>query len=144
MGVMQTFLPYPDFSDTARCLDYKRLGKQRVEAWQIYQCLTGQGSLRWKNHPAVRMWDGYENCLLLYGVYICEEWIKRGYKDTMLGRFELCLIHKYKDKLKFPEWLGNDDFHDAMKSNLLRKDKKYYSQFGWKVKENLPYIWGNK
>lgn len=141
---MNTFLPYANFQKSAHSLDYRRLGKQRVEAWQIYQCLTGQGSLRWKNHPAVRMWDGYENCLLLYGVYICKEWIKRGYKDTMLGRFELCLIHAGKDKLKIPKWLGNIDFHNAMKSNLLRKDKQYYSQFGWKVEDNLPYIWGEK
>ena len=28
---MQTFLPYKDFGKTAKCLDYRRLGKQRVE-----------------------------------------------------------------------------------------------------------------
>jgi hypothetical protein len=39
---MQTFLPYPDFQKSAQCLDYKRLGKQRCEAWQIYQILKRQ------------------------------------------------------------------------------------------------------
>ena len=34
---MQTFLPYSDFIKTARCLDYKRLGKQRVEAKRILE-----------------------------------------------------------------------------------------------------------
>jgi len=29
---MQTFLPYADFKLSTRVLDYKRLGKQRVEA----------------------------------------------------------------------------------------------------------------
>jgi len=37
---MNTFLPYPDFVKSAQCLDYRRLGKQRVEAWQIYLALT--------------------------------------------------------------------------------------------------------
>ena len=36
---MQTFLPYEDFTKTAQCLDYKRLGKQRVEAYQILRIL---------------------------------------------------------------------------------------------------------
>jgi hypothetical protein len=37
---MQTFMPYSDFEKTARCLDNKRLGKQRVEAWQILNTLN--------------------------------------------------------------------------------------------------------
>ena len=39
---MQTFLPYPDFRESLESLDYKRLGKQRVEAWQIYQIVSGK------------------------------------------------------------------------------------------------------
>ena len=57
---MQTFLPYKDFSRSAKVLDRQRLGKQRVEGLQILQCLLGIGSLRWKNHPAVKMWKGAE------------------------------------------------------------------------------------
>ena len=38
---MQTFLPYPDFTQSAKTLDYRRLGKQRVEAWQILNALRG-------------------------------------------------------------------------------------------------------
>ena len=49
-------------------------------------------------------------------------------------------IAKFKT-LQIPKWLGNKKFHSAMRSNLLRKDKKYYSKFGWKEKDNLPYIW---
>ena len=32
---MQTFLPYKDIQKSVKCLDYRRLGKQRVEAMQI-------------------------------------------------------------------------------------------------------------
>ncbi|MFN7881952.1 MAG: pyrimidine dimer DNA glycosylase/endonuclease V, partial [bacterium] len=32
---MQTFLPSPSFAESARILDNKRLGKQRVECKQI-------------------------------------------------------------------------------------------------------------
>lgn len=63
---MQTFLPYPDFSQTARCLDYRRLGKQRVEAMQLWK---GQ----WPNHPASKMWRGHEDWLALYYLEISRE-----------------------------------------------------------------------
>jgi len=135
---MNTFLPYPDFVKSAQCLDYKRLGKQRVEAWQIYLALTKK-NYGWKNHPIVKMWKGYELALLRYGMAICEEWKSRGYNDSMLDRF----ISEYditKDNGN-PKWLRNRKFNSAMRSNLLRKDKKFYSQFGWKEKNNLPYYW---
>ena len=83
---MQTFLPYDSFTKTAQCLDYMRLGKQRVEAYQILRVLTGE-SQGWKNHPAVKMWKGYEYALTWYGYVICSEWIMRGYKDQMLHKF---------------------------------------------------------
>ncbi len=33
--MVNTFVPYSDFESIARCLDNRRLGKQRVEAYQI-------------------------------------------------------------------------------------------------------------
>ena len=39
---MQTFLPYQNFIKSAKCLDYKRLGKQRVEALQIHNIISGE------------------------------------------------------------------------------------------------------
>jgi len=69
---MQTFLPYKSFTKSAQVLDYKRLGKQRVEAMQIFNALTGvptksgKAYTGWLNHPAVVMWKDYEEALLLY------------------------------------------------------------------------------
>ena len=81
--------------------------------------------------------------LLTYGLNICEEWIRREYKDNMRNRFlsKLWKLHYKKIIYENPSWLGNRKFHLAMRRNLLRKDKKYYSKFGWKVKDNLPYYW---
>jgi hypothetical protein len=36
---MQTFLPYPNFKKSLQILDYRRLGKQRLEAYQIIRIL---------------------------------------------------------------------------------------------------------
>lgn len=79
---MQTFLPVPDFHESARMLDWRRLGKQRSEVLIILRTLSGTGKQGWKNHPATRMWNGYITCLCSYGLAICKEWQNRGYKDN--------------------------------------------------------------
>jgi hypothetical protein len=127
-------LPYKDFSSTFQCLDYRRLGKQRIEARQIYNIITGQQkSNGWKHHTIVKMWEGYENALALYHNLCIQQWIKRGYKNNMP-------LLEVKD-IVYPSWLGNENFHASHRSNLLRKDFTYYSKFGWKEENNLPYIW---
>ena len=78
---MQTFLPYPSFAQSAKCLDSRRLGKQRVETLQLLKALT-EPAYGWQNHPATRMWRGYVPALASYGVTICNEWLSRGYRDT--------------------------------------------------------------
>ena len=83
---MQTFLPYADFAQSARALDRQRLGKQRVEVKQILNVLK-KGSGGWANHPAVKMWRGYEMALCNYGIAVCGEWTVRGYKDTLTEFF---------------------------------------------------------
>lgn len=139
---MQTFLPYADFEESASCLDNRRLGKQRVEVLQILRVLTGKTN-GWSNHPAVKMWRGFEVALANYGLFICWEWQGRGYKDTCF-----CKIHDlFPDgriaglTITYPVWLGDDNFHRAHRSNLLRKDETFYRQFGWNEPMDLPYVW---
>lgn len=40
--MVNTFLPYACFVKSAKALDYKRLGKQRVEAFQIINILDNK------------------------------------------------------------------------------------------------------
>jgi hypothetical protein len=129
---MQTFLPYKSFEDSARCLDYRRLGKQRVEARQIYNAIRNKRG--WFNHPAIKMWIGYENALLEYSNVIIEEWVRRGFKNTMT-LVDIC------GEVKNPPWLGDEAFHSAHRSNLLRKDFGYYSKFNWNEPLDLQYVW---
>ena len=58
---MQTFMPYPDFVKSVQVLDYRRLGKQRVETYQVLNVLLERTHTKgWRNHPFTRMWSGYE------------------------------------------------------------------------------------
>jgi len=132
---MQTFLPLPDFEATAKILDYRRLGKQRVETYQLLTARPGTG---WYNHPASKMWRNYHPALARYGVVMCREWIRRGYNDTMLPR-----LQEFPQlRRRMPPWFGDPAFHAAHRSNLLRKDPVYYGQFGWTEPPDLQYIWG--
>lgn len=134
---MQTFLPYADFVASARVLDRQRLGKQRVEAWQIMLALHGQ-SKGWVNHPATRMWRGYEEALALYGDAMCFEWIRRGYRDSLLERFHPFITNNAP---VFPAWFGNDELHLSHRSNLIRKMPDYYADIWPDVPNDLPYVW---
>lgn len=129
---MQTFLPLPSFTASAQALDYRRLGKQRVEAMQILNTLTGK-STGWKTHPAVKMWVGHENALAAYMDACIDEWVSRGYRNTMRVVRPTSII--------MPPWFGDDAFHASHRSNLLRKSPDFYSRFGWIEGPDLPYVW---
>jgi len=137
---MQTFLPFKDFYETAKVLDYRRLGKQRIETKQIYQTLTGISN-GWKNHPCIKMWKGCEYALLEYGYIICKEWVSRGYKDSQTSYFEFELMHCKKGGM--PIWMGDINFHLSHQSNLVRKDNNFYGKLFPNVQNDLPYIWPN-
>ncbi|MGD8717221.1 MAG: MSMEG_6728 family protein [Candidatus Zixiibacteriota bacterium] len=131
---MQTFLPYPDFERSARCLDDRRLGKQRVEARQILNILLGRAKGRgWIHHPAVKMWRGYENALKEYYNAILTEWIRRGFENNM--EFE-----DVDGEVELPYWLGGG-IHASHRSSLLRKDPVFYGRYDWKEEPSLPYVW---
>jgi hypothetical protein len=137
---MQTFLPYPSFAESAACLDSKRLGKQRVEALQIWNIVSGKRTTGgWINHPAVSMWRGHPDALALYTNIMITEWIKRGYNNTM----ELVKPIQLPE-FTLPSWLGNADLHASHRSNLLRKDSEFYSQYNWSEPNDLPYVWSVK
>lgn len=145
---MQTFLPYPSFIESAKALDYRRLGKQRVEAFQLLVANGNKWAIAenarrnpgpivskngWQNHPAARMWRGYDDALGIYMNHMIADWVLRGYKNTM--------SYYPTESYVLPPWICNEAFHASHRSNLLRKDSTYYSQFGWTEPDNLEYVW---
>ena len=136
---MQTFLPYPNYRESAEALDYKRLGKQRVEAKQILNALGGL-SKGWTNHPATKMWQGYEFSLAKYGLAVCKAWVDRGYKDT-LTEFFTDYASKAQGNRSYPHWLGDTNLHISHQSNLIRKDREFYVPIFGNVPDDLPYVW---
>lgn len=119
---MQTFLPYSEFSKTADSLDYRRLGKQRVEAFQIINVLTNvQKTAGWRNHPAVKMWENNIDALKLYHNEIIKGWLRRGYRNNMN-------LYEVVENPEMPWWMGNEDMHRSHRARLIVKLPDYYEK----------------
>jgi hypothetical protein len=141
---MQTFLPEADFTLSARTLDWQRLGNQ---CYRECKTLYNGG---WKNHPASKMWVGYENALARYGLALAYEMAGRvkddgtpKWKDEVVRRwitFWQDAVDETEDTGN-PPWLGDKAFHDAHKSNLIRKDANHYRQFWPDIPDDLEYVW---
>lgn len=135
---MQTFLPYPSFSKSASVLDNRRLGKQRVECLQILKALT-LPSYGWQNHPAVKMWRGFEHLLVVYGCQICLEWTNRGFKDTCFDKIASFGTLHPNGPVAIP-WL-TDALCASHQSNLIRKLPEHYAPLFPNTPDDLPYVW---
>lgn len=130
---MQTFLPFPSFEASAKVLDTKRLGKQRVEAEQILKAQLDP-DYGWQAHPAVKMWRGHLNALIAYRNTMIEEWVRRGYNNTML-------ILPCDPVYTLPSWVGDPEVHLSHQSNLIRKFPDHYAPLFPGVSPELPYKW---
>lgn len=144
---MQTFLPYPDFAATAAVLDPRRLGKQRVEALQVLRA-TAVPDYGWRHHPVARMWAGYDEALVRYGLEVCAAWTVGGRADTVATTLvaDLGRVARTQPELadagELPPWLGWEPLHRSHRSALLRKDPAYYRpRFGEDLPDDLPYEW---
>ena len=147
---MQTFLPYADFERSARALDRKRLGKQRVETIQVVRALTRPG-YGWANHPAVLMWKGFEEALGRYGLTCCAAWSELGFGDTCALTISTDLRAAGVDVVRtqpelsaataLPPWLGDEAVHRSHQSALVRKDRDHYRALFPDVPDDLPYVW---
>ena len=57
---MQTFLPFKSFHDSAKCLDYRRLGKQRVEVLQLLKALKQGPLILYHKYTKKYVYDTYD------------------------------------------------------------------------------------
>ena len=142
---MQIFLPFADFEESCKALDTVRLGKQRVEAFQIWKAATSLAVTGWSNHVCTRMWRDYLPALRHYLIICCRVY---GSRKTKKGAFcqntkmlqhieENCLTIREGEIVTLPPWIGNAQFHDSHKSMLYHKGKQ--NVVNGLFKEN-PYV----
>lgn len=150
---MQTFVPCVDFLDCANSLDRQRLGKQRVECYQILNSLFGF-SKGWRNHPATRMWEENVDALAVYSLVCCSTWVRRGFEDScynkivsvmqlggskidpitecarhicgQIGTYSACACFD----IPLPSWWGGP-IHESHRKSLKSRLPEWYNQFAW-------------
>jgi len=65
------------------------------------------------------MWEGHLDSLKYYCNCCIDEWLARGYKNTMI---KYDVDHQNED----PWYLGDENFHRAMRARLIEKNKDFY------------------
>lgn len=137
---MMTFLINSFFSETARCLDNKRLGCQRLESWIILRTNL-ELSNGWKNHPITKAWKGYEWALCDYATTICLEWSKRGFKDNMYSKFVEIQNSIKNNFFVYPRWIKDEKILSSHRAALLFKNYEWYKKFEWLEEPKIEYYW---
>lgn len=133
---MQVFMPYDNFYESLMCLDPSRLGNQ---IYRECKTLVNGG---WKNHPASKIWYNHRYQLCEYALVGLD--VLRTQRNRPYPKWEKWFAEKQKEfdpESGFPKIFGYKPYHDSHKSNLLRKNPQWYSQFNWDVPDDLPYIW---
>ena len=108
---------------------------------QVPSLHAGVANVPWGNHPATKMWMGYEWALMSYQTVMCNEWTSRGYNDTCLEKTQLLFNHFGMMPPEMPPWLGQKRFHTMHRANLLRKDPEFYGKFNWPEEPAEGYFW---
>lgn len=153
---MQTFLPFTNFTESAKALDSKRLNKQILEGYQILKVLNNPDPrAAWRNHPAAKMWEGHEEALFEYVMAMVDEANIRGIKtDKNVANLTDLRNKTISNWGKgMPTWMSDrgkiSKVITTHKANLYRKDPEYYWAFEDAVRnkfnepccEKCQYFW---
>lgn len=141
---MQVFLPEADFDTAAQQLDTKRLVKQLLEGRQIMTILVGESkSNAWRNHPAVKMFDGYPYALYTYLVAIRNEMQRREYKWEKNWN-EIERMSQGIEDTGLPEWMLDDHaFYRVLSTHrgrLYEKAPDLYPQYRTEYETYQEYV----
>jgi len=141
--MVTTFLVCSDYREAVKVLDKARLGKQRVEAYQILQTLKEVPDRKkgYQRHPAVLMWKGFEESLKMYFNASVQEWTSRGYENN----YEYFEVDE--KKVEHPWWKSFAPLHYSHQASLSRKDPEYYKGKFPELPEEytkLGYLWPSR
>lgn len=135
--MVNTFILTNSPKECMKLLDYRRLGKQRVEAYQIINVIEDQTQQGWKNHPAAKMWKDHVNGLKYYFNCAVDEWVSRGYKNTM-KKYDI----PDNSESELPWWYQNVQLQKSHRASLLRKNPEFYEKlFEKDIYYTRGYIW---
>lgn len=126
---MQTWITFKEFSESAQMLDRRRLGANIYESIHILASLQNVSDKlvtpkrNVSNHPASKLWKGYEGNLACYILCHIQEWESRGYKCPT-NRENLNRIAMNLSPFS-PDWI-TDEVIQTHRSVLIQKNPDHY------------------
>jgi pyrimidine dimer DNA glycosylase len=125
---MTFYLPYPDFYRSAKCLTDEHLMEQRNFCRNAIQAIAVPGSTLRPRPVNVVIWDNHINALLR----LCDATLRerRRRKADERGTTPWML---WKRDQPAPMFIGDKEFHDEHKRNLMHLSPSHYGRMGWTV-----------
>ena len=87
-----------------------------------------------RNHPIVVLWHTYTDALGEYINAHIDEWVARGYNNTMV-KYEL------PKKYDYPDWVNQPEFHRTMRARLREKEVAWLDEFRLGQRKVKPEVW---
>lgn len=143
---MQTFLSESTFAQCAAVLDKKRLNKQLTEARQILGILTINKQSRWRNHPAVNMWRGYEIALIHYINEIAKECHQRNINIQKNLTTVLAIANEFLVGTQYvePIWWADPKYKHRVltthRARLFEKSAVLYPQYEQYQPQKISHV----
>lgn len=136
------------FDRTAQDLETTTLGYQIHQAYEAFKFLTGreENSELDENSPVLRMWEGHEFALGIYGMSMGDQFTRiRRNVDTLFFDFYHDIQSMKKEDENFvyekPPWFNDADVCRSHRSNLMRRQPENYKTTWPKTPVNMPYLW---
>jgi len=143
---MQTWLVANTFEKSATLLDRRRLGAQLYESVHILASLRHKNHLLINpkrdvsNHPASKLWVGYERELGAYIYAHLSEWCNRGYKsDINTKNYRVITEGLERGMYNIPSWITSEVIV-THRNVLYRKNPTFYPK-KWCGDRGMRYDW---
>jgi len=146
--MIRTWMPEPDYLDSAACLHPRHLAAQRAMCVQMLD--HRRLSPRLARSPGLRLWEGRRESLGVYALVVCHVWtLRNGHRDSVAGKVldsirpegardrveqaaALNLRHPTEAAcdaagITLPDWFGDPEIHAQHRLDLLRARPEHYT-----------------
>jgi hypothetical protein len=110
----RVFIPYHNFQQCAGCLDTPELKAAQIAVLRILKYLKYSD----EHQDKAEAWRGYEQSLIRYGIYVAEEYIRRGGNNKVLDYLKTLVVRGPWTK---PHWVYDDNTLVNHRNHLLKR-----------------------
>lgn len=157
---MKIYLPHPNLTHSARCLDDDTLEHQITNAVMVAEACafarehrvlpSGLRNGKESRLLCVGMWAGYEGFLLMYLRKLClEAGLRRGWSGDPASAQDNPYVDAWQRVSnagcslapQTPKWYGLKRLHRSHQSELIKTDTLHYGEQFPTTPLDMPYLW---